>query len=230
MTVILRVDVDNPYGWNTPLMLMLNYLRTEMSFPRIQKLGYLKHLKSLIKDLNDRGIPATFFLKTITIPKDASILKGHEIGLHVVYALNYNQFLEELRQLSRKIDTKIRGFSKHGSGTQKLTRKHAWQYSPRKYVEWAQRARLEYFSGNRENPLEKPYRTGNVIFFPSAFWLQKSRREERFNIAWLATTSEQRDIVVLLHPFRWGTDRQVREDYELVVSKINSFDFFPKPM
>jgi len=221
--VILRIDVDNTYGWSSFGKKALNYLSLNYWFPPIKKLGYLKFLDALLKDLETRGIPATFFFTKFTTPKNLELYKKYEVGPHVVLAKNYYQFINELNQISKKLDRKFRGFTKHGSGELKLSRRHSPEYTPRKYVEWAQKAKLKYFLGNGENPEQKPYRINNVLVYPSAFWLNEAYRAKKYNIDWLAEESGKRDIVVLFHPYRWTTSPQVRKDYEKMMEKINNF-------
>ena len=222
MPVILRVDVDNAYSTTS-----LNYLKLNWYFPNIGKLGYLKHLKDLIQNLDDRGVGATFFFKTKTIPDQVSLLNKHELGLHVVYANDYEAFKRELTHVSKKIGTTLRGFSKHGSGTIKLARRHYWQYTPEVYIEWANRAHLDYFSGNRTDPAEPPVKYNSITYFPSAFWVNEIYREKKFDIKWLVEFSTNNQVVVLVHPLNWAVNPRVRKGFENIMNKIDKFSFYP---
>ena len=65
MSVILRVDVDR-----ADMKQPRDYLRTFYGvFPAVNSLGYLEHCKKMADDLNDRGIRASFFFLTYTLPK-----------------------------------------------------------------------------------------------------------------------------------------------------------------
>ena len=223
VAVILRIDVDNPYGWHTQKKKVLNYLRLNWWFPAIKKLGYLKFSDELLNDLEARGIPAAFFFTKFTTPKNLESYEKYEVGAHLISTRNYKEFLKELNQISKKLHRKIQGFTKHGSGKLKLCRTHTPKYEPDKYVYWAQKANLKYFLGNRENPEEKPFFVNGVLVYPSAFWIQKKYRADKYTIDWLAEESKHRDIVVLLHPQSWATNRQVRKDYEKIMDKIDKF-------
>ena len=94
MGVILRVDVDNAYGWQTLEMKTLNYLRLNWWFPAIKKLGYLKFSDELLNDLEARGIPAVFFFTKFTTPKNLESYEKYEVGAHLISARNYKEFLK----------------------------------------------------------------------------------------------------------------------------------------
>lgn len=223
MGVILRIDVDNPYGWQSFGKKTLNYLRLNWGFPAIKKLGFLKFLDILVDDLGERSVQASFFFTTITTPKNLEAYKRHEVGVHLVSAQSFNEFLRELNQISEKTHREIRGFTKHGSGKIKLCRTHAPEYKQEKYIDWAQKANLKYFLGNGENPKEKQFFAGNVLIYPSAFWMSKDRRADKYDVDWLVKETKNRDIVVLLHPYNWATSPQIRKDYEKIMDKIDTF-------
>lgn len=102
MSVILRIDVDNPYGWQTLGKKILNYLRLNWWFPAVKKFGYLKFLGELLGDLEARKIPAAFFFTRFTTPKNLEPYKKHEVGAHLISARNCKGFLKELNQISEK--------------------------------------------------------------------------------------------------------------------------------
>ena len=84
MPAILRIDVDRAY-----MKQPQDYLRTFYGiFPASNSLGYLEHCKRMVDDLDNRGIRASFFFLTSTLPKsnftDDLLESGHSIGLHAV--------------------------------------------------------------------------------------------------------------------------------------------------
>jgi len=84
MPAILRVDVDRAY-----MKQPQDYLRTFYGiFPAVDSLGYLEHCKKMADDLNDRGIRASFFFLTSTLPKrdlaQDLLSREHSFGLHAV--------------------------------------------------------------------------------------------------------------------------------------------------
>lgn len=65
MSVILRIDVDRAYVKQPQ-----DYLRTFYGvLPAVDSLGYLEHCKKMADDLDNRGIRASFFFQTYTLPK-----------------------------------------------------------------------------------------------------------------------------------------------------------------
>ena len=76
--------------------------------------------RKMADDLNDRGIRASFFFQTYTLPKsdlaDDLLKSGHSIGLHAVQTQNFSTFLKELDKISKMFNSKVYGFTKHGSG------------------------------------------------------------------------------------------------------------------
>ncbi|MEA2015177.1 MAG: hypothetical protein U9O59_00410 [Actinomycetota bacterium] len=92
MSVILRVDVDRAY-----MKQPQDYLRTYYGvFPAIASLGYLEHGKKMADDLDNRGIRASFFFLTYTLPKrDLArdlLSRGHSVGLHAVRTKDLKDF------------------------------------------------------------------------------------------------------------------------------------------
>ena len=221
--VILRIDVDNPYGWQTGWRKILNYLRLNWWFPAVKSLGYLIFLDELLDDLEARDVPAVFFFTELTVPKNLERYKDYEVGAHIVSAGSYDEFLVELNDISGRLQRRIHGFTKHGSGKLKLSRRHEPLYDLDEYVKWAQKAKLRYFLGNGENPEERPFFVGDVLVYPSAFWINKNYRADKYDLEWLAEESEKRDIIVLLHPYNWATNEQVRNDYEEILSRVDRF-------
>ena len=220
MPAILRIDVDRAYENR-----ILHYARVNQElFPALGSLGYLNPCKELVKDLNNRGIKASLFFQPFTVPNNdfaQELMKsGHSIGLHAVHTKNFKDFSRDLAKLSRRFSGKAYGFTKHGSGKFKLSRRHDQNYDSNKFIEYAKQSNLKYFLGNRENPEEREKIVNDVLYFPSAFWLNRNYREDTFTINWLADESVNRNIVVLVHPedVIAGTELMVRE-YERILDK-----------
>ena len=221
MPTILRIDVDRAYENR-----ILHYARVNQElFVGIDSLGYLKPCRELVKDLNNRGIKASLFFQPFTVPnKDFAqelMKKGHSIGLHAVHTNDYKDFSRDLTKISKRFEGKVYGFTKHGSGKFKLSRRHDPNYEVEKFIKYARQSNLKYFLGNGENPEEREKIINGVLYFPSAFWLNRNYREDKFTIDWLANESVNRDIVVLVHPMDVvaGTELMVRE-YERMLDKV----------
>ena len=221
MPVILRIDVDSAYENR-----ILNYARVYQElFPGLDSQGYLKSSKDMIKDLNDRGLKASLFFQPFTVPNKGFaqelMKKGHSVGLHAVHTKDFKDFSKDLTKISNRFDGMVYGFTKHGSGKFKLSRRHDPNYAPNKFIQYAKQSNLTYFLGNKENPEEREKLVDGILFFPSAFWLNRNYREDKFTIDWLADESVNKNIVVLVHPedVVSGTELMVRE-YEKILDRM----------
>lgn len=221
MPAILRIDVDRAYENR-----ILHYARVYQElFFGTDSLGYLESCKDVVNDLNSRGLKASIFFQPFTVPNkefaQELLKKGHTIGLHAVHTKDFKDFLVDSNKISNRFEGKIHGFTKHGSGKFKLSRRHDSNYDPNKFIQYAKRSNLTYFLGNGENPDEKEKNVEGILYFPSAFWLNRNYREDKYTIDWLAEESVSRNIVVLIHPedVVSGTELMVRE-YEKILDRM----------
>ncbi len=229
MGILLRIDVDNPYGYSDLLRKTFNFFALNYFFPPLPKL-HLSNFKKLLEDLEDRGIPVNFFFKPKTLPSkelSVQIIKRNEVGLHAVQVHTFEKFEEELKKVNARFGNKVRGFSKHGHWRNWVGERGSVPgYNPNKLLKYARKAKLKYFAGNYENPTYKPEIVQGVHYFPSAFWLNERFRNKKFTLNWLFQNSQVRDIVVLMHPWEWVTLKQVREAYEKILTKTETFKKF----
>lgn len=236
MAVILRIDVDDSYPNR-----ILHYARVNQGFfPGIDSLGYSEMTKKIVHDLNDRGIRASLFFQPHTIPNknfaEDLVKHGHSVGLHAVHTNNYDNFFNEFNKITNRFNGYIHGFTKHGSGKAKLSRKHDPTYNSDILLRYAKKLQMKYFLGNGENPDLNLELINGVLYFPSAFWINRNYREDKYSVEWLIDTSAERDIVVLMHPedIVRGTALVVREyenildmvDIMTIDEKISSFQKF----
>ena len=205
MALILRIDVDRPYGKRGFLRHCCSRIASDFWFPRIDVLNYLDELKTLLKFLNQKGIAAYVFYRVCTTPSN-DVIKlmndgGHRYGLHMENSRTYRTFLRERSRLENILQRKIKVFSKHGSGSIKYGWHHYFPYEPEKYCEWALDAGMTAFFGNKENPALEAYVKDHFTYYPSAFWLEPSWRDtSKYPIHWLVVEALKRDIVMLMHP------------------------------
>ena len=221
MPAILRIDVDRAYENR-----ILNYARVYQElFFGTDSLGYLESCKEVVNDLNSRGLKASIFFQPFTVSNKEFahelMKKGHSVGLHAVHTKDFKDFSGDLNKITNRFEGNIHGFTKHGSGKFKLSRRHDPNYDPNKFIQYAKQSNLTYFLGNGENPDEKEKNVDGILYFPSAFWLNRNYREDKFTIVWLAEESVSRNIVVLIHPedIVSGTELMVRE-YERILDSV----------
>ncbi|MHA2243696.1 MAG: hypothetical protein ACXADY_01875 [Candidatus Hodarchaeales archaeon] len=234
MPIILRIDVDNPYGWNSFRRKTLNYIAINFRrFPsRFSTLGYLDHAKELFLTLKEAKVPATWFFRVQTKPNQQFqkelLSTGHEIAFHAERTSNLEEFQEDLNILSQNPSNPILGFSKHGSGEIKLSKYHTPNYNLNSLVNLGQQAGLKYFSGNDELPDLEPGQKNDMLVFPGTFWLNEDYRDiSKYSIEWFIKKALSGEtVVVLTHPFMWFFSRKERKDLNTVLESINDFQTF----
>jgi hypothetical protein len=228
MALIIRIDVDRPYGRTPVTRHVLSRLSSDYFFPKIKALGYLRELKEILLILNERRAPAYVFFRRCTLPSPeimALLDAGrHEIGLHLENSRSFAHFEEERGVLERHIGRKINAFSKHGSGTGQYGRRHYAPYESEIYLEWARLAQMKVFLGNLEDPRLRPVKiNGCFIAYPSAFWLEPPWRDTNtFTIPWLQAQAKQRDIVLLLHPENVLASPELTEQLKTLTSGLET--------
>jgi len=228
MPLIVRIDVDRPYGRRPFLRHLLSRLSSDLYLPRIEGLGYLEELKTVLRTLNGMNARAYVFFRLCTLPSP-SVLHlldegRHVIGLHLEDSRSLDTFLREKRLLEHHIGRPVVAASKHGSGGAKHGRRHYASYAPDDYVEWARRSGIKVFLGNLEDPTLRPRieETG-LIYYPSAFWLEPSWRDERlFSVEWLLDRARSSDIVLLLHPENVLMDPVLAEAFNRLLSTLHT--------
>src|ERR1035438_3758167 len=85
MPLILRVDVDKPYGNSNLFTKIVSKLTEDYYFPKINSL-YLEHIADFIELCNSNNIRGYFYHRQCTIPNKKIIkmlMDGkHKYGLH----------------------------------------------------------------------------------------------------------------------------------------------------
>ena len=228
MPLIIRIDVDRPYGRRPIARHLLSRLSSDLYFPRIEQLGYLKELQTIIRTLNDIGAKSHIFFRGCTLPSKrilSLIGEGnHEIGLHLENSRSFETFSREKMILERHIGAQVTTFSKHGSGGSKYGFHHHAPYEPELYLDWAKRSGFKLFLGNLEDPSIRPSIDSNGLnVFPSAFWLETAWRDTKlYPVDWLIKEAERNDIVLLIHPENVLADSVLTKDFLRIINSIQS--------
>ena len=228
MALIVRIDVDRPYGKTPFLRHVLSRLGSDIYCPRVEALGYLKELEVILQMLNEAGARAYIFFRRCTLPTK-SILElidagGHEIGLHLENSRSFETFCNEKAMLERYIGRPVVAVSKHGSGKRKYGFHHYAPYEPDKYIRWARKSGMKVFLGNLEDPTIRPLEgETDLQVYPAAFWLEPSWRDtRRFTIKWLLAQASVSDIVLLMHPDNVLADPSLTEDLKSLLSSLDT--------
>jgi hypothetical protein len=205
MALIVRIDVDRPYGRRPLLRHIASRISSDYGLPILERFGYLYELNEMLEMLNDRRVAAHVFFRRCTLPNQSAMKRlndgGHGIGLHLEDSRSYDTFLEEKQTLEQRVCRTVRTMSKHGSGSVKYGRRHHAPYEPEKYVQWARQSGVTLFLGNGEDPTVPARSEAGITFHPAAFWLEPHWRDcEAFTVDWLIDWSRRNDVVVLVHP------------------------------
>jgi len=231
MPFLLRIDIDKPYGHHTLFSKVLSKIRENYYFPAIDLLGYGKPINELLKLCNSQNIPAILYFRNCTIPNSETnflINKGNYIiGFHAEDTRTISSFQNELDFFVTQIGSKVKTFTKHGSGKLKLGKNHYPAYEPEKYKEWAKKMCLDYSFGNGiPSKIEELYSKNG--FYEYMFWMERSYRKPPLeNIEDLLVTAKINKIILVVHPANFYSYKQVRDDLEnlIKISKANQIDW-----
>lgn len=227
MALIIRLDIDRPYGRRPFARHVLSRISSDFYFPRIQALSHLRELEVILDILRRAESRAYLFFRRCTFPShtlmNALDRDGHKIGLHLEDSRNFETFCEEKQAIEQYFGRAVVAFSKHGSGRHKYGWKHHAPYEPDKYIEWARKAGMTLFLGNLEDPTMTQYTfEQQVLVFPSAFWLEPSWRDtSRYCVEWLEEEALHRDIVLLVHPENIVDNPELLNHFSRIISKID---------
>lgn len=227
MALIIRIDVDRPYGRHPFHRHVLSRLSSDFYCPRIKGFGYLAELEWMLEILNEHRARACVFFRQCTLPSDRVmklIEQGrHRVGLHLENSRSFAHFCQEKVRLERHIGGLVSAVSKHGSGGARYGRHHYAPYEPEKYVQWARDLGMTLFLGNLEDPSLPAVVNGRVRFFPSAFWLEPHWRDTtKFTTQWLLSAANEADKVLLVHPDNVRQDPSLAAEFQKVTASLKT--------
>lgn len=228
MALIVRIDVDRPYGKSPFLRHVFSRVGSDIYFPRIGAFGYLRELEIILQMLNEAGARAHVFFRRCTLPSKRVLelidTGGHEMGLHLENSRSFESFSHEKSLLERYLGRPIASISKHGSGKHKYGFHHYAPYEPENYIQWARKSGMKVFLGNLEDPtIPGVENDRDLKVYPAAFWLEPSWRDtEKFPISWLLEHAASRDVVLLMHPDNVLADPALTRDLTTLLSALDT--------
>jgi hypothetical protein len=227
MALVVRIDVDRPYGKQGVLRHIASRLASDYYLPRMELMNYLAELKTILRMLNGSGNPAFVFFRKCTYPSNEVIelmeSGGHQFGLHLENSRTSETCQEELDFLQSKLSRPVVAFSKHGSGQTRYGRHHYAPYEFEKYIDWGRQAGMKLFFGNLEDPQIMPVQHDDLLCFPAAFWLEPHWRDTKaYPIEWLLTEARRRDVVMLLHPDNVTASPEIMREFQLALRSIET--------
>jgi hypothetical protein len=219
MSIILRVDVDKPYGNSNFLRKICSKLEEDyVSFRILNSKKYLTHLIGFLEFCNTNKVPSILYFRHCTIPNkkvlDLIKIGGHKIGLHAENTRSFETFKNELSLFRKKLNSeKVDSFSKHGSGNLKLGKYHYPPFEPQKYLEWSKSLDIRYISGNDiAEKKEELFAANN--YFSRIFWIEREyRSKDFFDLKKVVDAAKENDIVVLIHPCNFDSTKAVLDDF-----------------
>ena len=227
MALIVRIDVDRPYGKQGILRHVASRLSSDYYLPRLKWLRYLDELMAILRILNVNDKSAYVFFRKCSYPTPAvcELMEtgGHRFGLHLENSRSAETFKEELRSLQQQLGRRVEAFSKHGSGHARYGRHHYAPYEPERYLDWGKQVGLKAFFGNLEDPLLRQSQDGGMLYFPSAFWLEPHWRDtKRFPVEWLLSEAKERDVVMLLHPDNVTASPDIMREFRTAIETLDT--------
>jgi hypothetical protein len=227
MALIVRIDVDRPYGKEGFVRHVASRVASDYYLPRLSWLRYLEELETILRLLNQHSRPAWVFFRKCTYPTPAvrALMDAgnHQYGLHLENSRSAETFQEELTALEHSLGRPITAFSKHGSGRLHLGRHHYAPYEPDRYLPWAAQSGMQFFFGNQEDPRIAPERRDGLVYFPAAFWLEPYWRDTaQFPIQWLLEEAQRRDVVLLLHPDNVTSSPEIMQEFLTAIGQLES--------
>jgi len=225
MGLSLRIDVDNPFGYASLYKKILNRISLDYNLiPKLSSLGYLDHEIKLRNYLQKNSVPTTWFFRNITTPnrKELSAFRKNpfDLALHAERTDTLLNFTLEVQKWKKNFGTTPKGFSKHGSGDQKLSRMHVMEYDSETFVDYGIELGFEYFSGNGTMYDSGFENRNGFVYIPAIFWLDNLNLHPTFtSMDEIITLSESKAIIVLVHPIWWSIQSDVRERLEYLVKE-----------
>ncbi|RJO60418.1 hypothetical protein C4544_05095 [candidate division WS5 bacterium] len=223
MSLILRVDVDKPYGRTTFKDKILSKLREDYCLPAITSAGYLNHVKAFLVYLRENNIAAHIYFRTCTLPPrnwiNDKLLNGHLIGLHAENTRSIETFQKELDDVKMYFSPiKLHSFTKHGSGELKLGRNHYPPYEPEKYIKWGEAMGIPFLFGNNELVNGSNRLSEGNHYYSSMYWIERKYPDSKqLDLGRVVEAAKNINVIIITHPANFIASSEIRERFNKLV-------------
>jgi hypothetical protein len=229
MPLVLRVDVDKPYGRACLREKILSKASEYELFPRLTSLGYLGHLRTFLSFLEEEGIRANIYYRSCTLPPrkwlKEPLFADHMTGFHAENTADFETFNNELVKAQSHFRAgQVTSFTKHGSGRWKSGRRHYPLYEPQKYLEWADKVGIPFLFGNEEMN-DAGQGNGGTEYFPRMFWIDRLHLGQgKFGLSQVLDAAKKGNVIVIIHPCNFVADKKVEQNMRALVALAREED------
>ena len=233
MPLILRVDVDKPFGNSNFVNAVRSKLSEDYWYPNwpIFNSNYLGQLAGFLRHCNAEGVSGHFYFRMCTVPdqriSDLMNAGGHKAGVHAENTRNLKTFEAEWKKLANECPLELESFSKHGSGELKLGKHHYPPYEPDRYRDWANTMGVDYRFGNDLCDSPSDF-NGEQDFYPKIFWIERDYRKPEFStLEQLVESAKDNVVPVLIHPSNYDSTKDVKDDFTALIAlaRENNIDW-----
>jgi len=226
MSLVLRVDVDKPYGnANFVRKVFSKFMEDYVGKALTNSPFYLSHQKEFLQFCNQHAVSGYFYYRNCTIP-NASVMElmnmgKHHTGFHAENTETLQTFSAELSAFRSKLGfVNVSTFSKHGSGVLKLGKHHYPKYEPAKYLEWSKHVNCLYPSGNGICESADELKPDSNGYYENIFWIELDYRSEAFHsIEQLIEVAKKQRVIILIHPENFASTKAVADEFELLIKR-----------
>lgn len=223
MPLILRVDVDKPFGNSSFKNAVRSKLSEDYWYPKakIFKSNYLAQLARFLEHCNADNVSGYFYYRMCTVPNqrinDLMRKGNHQAGVHAENTRSFDTFKAEWENLASRCELELGSFSKHGSGQLKLGKHHYAPYEPENYKDWAKKLNVDFRFGNDLCTSPEDF-NGEQDFYSKIFWIEREYRTEHFaTLEQLIESAKSNVVPVLIHPSNYDSTEAVREDFTKLI-------------
>jgi hypothetical protein len=229
MPLILRLDVDKPYGNSTFKQRIMSKLAEDYWFPILPRMGYLHAVKTFLRFCNSENISCMMYFRHCNAPDQETLdlldEGNHVFGFHAENTRSFETFRNEFQAFQNKFNNRaIQSFTKHGSGYYRLGKNHFAPYEPEKYIAWANQLGLKFSFGNQKANCRDNFQDPKD-FYPKMFWLESEHQENGFtSLNEIVDIANNNIVPIITHPENFCSRKEVRDSLQQLVQQARQMN------